>query len=111
LSDSNLDTEPTGKNSDIGKEIDIIIGYKAINDLSMELVFGQFIPGSAFGSHADNTKIINFKLDYKFNFLRDLPLSNLLNLCLHTLNFTASEMITLCSSDLLVNIRLHYCPI
>lgn len=66
LRDSNLERDPLGEDRDIGNEVDLILGFGAIKNFSMELVYGKFLPGGGFGEDAEKATHINFKLDYKF---------------------------------------------
>lgn len=66
LRDSNLELEPLGVNRDIGKEVDLIVGFRGIEDLYLEFVYGRFRPGAAFGVGLEKAQYINFKLKYKF---------------------------------------------
>jgi len=66
LRDSNLEMNPLGNGRDLGRELDLIFGFRAIKNLSLELVYGKFLPGGAFGEDAETATHINFKLDYKF---------------------------------------------
>lgn len=42
--DAAIDADPTGQSRNLGKEIDLIIGYEEIRDVELALALGYFIP-------------------------------------------------------------------
>ncbi len=63
LRESDLNTEPEGRLTDIGQEIDLVIGYRIRGKLRAEAIFGRFLPGSAFADR-DTASLVKFKLRY-----------------------------------------------
>lgn len=48
LVDTALRASPTGLSRDLGRELDLVLGYRAERRLTLELVLGRFEPGDAF---------------------------------------------------------------
>ncbi len=51
---SALRAAPSGRDKDLGHEIDLVIGFAGIEHLEFRGSFGYFVPGGAFGSGADD---------------------------------------------------------
>ena len=66
IRDSNLETDPDGRNRELGHGIDLVFGFLEIEDLSAEFVVGTFIPGQAFDNDADNAVFLGFEIQYEF---------------------------------------------
>lgn len=62
---SGLDPSPNGMSHDVGREIDLIAGYKEIPGLELELALSVFFPGQAFDAK-DNA--YQGKIRVKYNF-------------------------------------------
>ena len=65
IRDSALDVDPDGISTDLGSEIDLIFGSKAIDGWDFELVYGRFAPGDAFAD-ADATWMASAQVRYRF---------------------------------------------
>jgi len=63
---SDIEIDPDGKDKDIGHELDIVLGYRAIKNLSTELIFGTFIPGKAFSDAFDNAFFGKVEVNYRY---------------------------------------------
>ena len=67
LRDSGLRTDPTGDDTDIGREVNIILGFKQWKHLDVELTAAQFRAGDAYGEFAGRTaSSATLELDYSF---------------------------------------------
>ena len=64
--DFDLGTDPRGRNTDLGQEIDVVLGYREIQNMRIRLRSGYFIPGKAFGSRDDPA--FGSQLDVQFSF-------------------------------------------
>ncbi|MFQ5583984.1 MAG: alginate export family protein [Calditrichia bacterium] len=60
-----LKTQANGKSRELGREMDLIVGYRPVNWLTSELVLGRFVPGAAF-DHQDPAHIAQFQFRVKF---------------------------------------------
>ncbi len=66
LRDAEFDPDPNGVDKSLGNAIDLILAYREIPNLRLELVFGYFDPGDAFGSGADDAIFTGFEIRYLF---------------------------------------------
>lgn len=66
IRDSNLDEDPSGNSRDLGREIDLIAGYRGIPNMGIELVLGYFTPGAAFENDDDDAFFVGTELIYRF---------------------------------------------
>ncbi len=66
LRDAEFNPDPNGIDKTLGNAIDLILAYREIPNLRLELVFGYFIPGNAFGSGADDALFTGFEMRYLF---------------------------------------------
>ncbi len=48
LRSADIDADPTGERRDLGSEIDVVVGYREIPNLELELIVGSFFSGDAF---------------------------------------------------------------
>jgi len=65
LGDTRIKSSPDGKSKDLGKELDLIVGYRLKSWANMELVLGQFNPGNAF-KHQDSARLAQFQVRMSF---------------------------------------------
>jgi alginate production protein len=66
IRDAEIDRRPAGRNREVGDEIDLIAGYREIQNLDMEVTLGYFMPGRAFREGSDDAFFANVKLQYSF---------------------------------------------
>ena len=69
LRDGELDADPTGKNRDIGDELDIVLGIEEWEHWEIEIVGAIFWAGDAYGSFSnanETAKNLIFKINYNF---------------------------------------------
>jgi alginate production protein len=66
LRDVSIDADPNGDSRDLGHGVDIVIGFREIENFDVEFVAGTFIPGSAFGSGSDPAYSVGFEFQFKF---------------------------------------------
>ncbi|WP_342779194.1 alginate export family protein [Denitrobaculum tricleocarpae] len=66
LRDVSIDEDPDGRERSLGNGLDLIVGYREIEDVSAEAVFGLFDPGAAFSSDADTAYFIGFEVEFSF---------------------------------------------
>ena len=66
LRDAALEADPTGRDKDLGHEIDLVLGYAGVEDLEFRGFLGYFMPGNAFGSGADDAFLARFEIEYEF---------------------------------------------
>lgn len=65
LGDTRLRASPTGESKELGREIDLVMGYRLKNWAAMELVLGRFEPGRAF-ERKDPAHIAELQIRMKF---------------------------------------------
>lgn len=65
LRDTSLDLDPNGSNTDIGTELDLIVGVDFSEQIQGELVIGYFRPGTAFDD-ADAAFMASAQISYEF---------------------------------------------
>jgi len=65
LVDANLDMRPSGLDTDIGHELDLILGSRSFPNLDIELTGGWFHPGDAFPD-ADDAYFAKIQFRYRF---------------------------------------------
>ncbi|MCB1866354.1 MAG: alginate export family protein [Chromatiales bacterium] len=58
--------DPNGVDRDLGYEFDLILGYREIKNLKLELMLGYFVPGDAFGPDADPALFVGSEARFKF---------------------------------------------
>ncbi len=63
--DSALEAEPSGRSRRLGREIDLVLGYRPLKNLELTLTAGYFQPGRAFPD-ADHGFGTRFELEVKF---------------------------------------------
>jgi alginate production protein len=67
ISGDDLNTNPTGLNSDIGSELDLVAGYQEIKNINTKFVLGYFWPGRAFPETAsDGAFLAKLQIRYSF---------------------------------------------
>jgi alginate production protein len=66
LRDAAIDAEPNGESTDLGSEIDLVLGYEEIEDLRVRGYLGYFMPGKAFGKGADDALFFRLEVQYEF---------------------------------------------
>ncbi|MEN8132358.1 MAG: alginate export family protein [Pseudomonadota bacterium] len=64
--DWEIDADPNGRSTDIGNEIDFIVGYRIKPHHKGSLIIGRFNPGNAFPNDADNALFGELELQYEF---------------------------------------------
>ncbi|NOT13765.1 MAG: alginate export family protein [Methylococcaceae bacterium] len=67
ISGDDLNTNPTGLNSDIGSELDLVAGYQEIKNINTKFVLGYFWPGRAFPETASDGAFLA-KLQARYSF-------------------------------------------
>ncbi|MBA3554337.1 MAG: alginate export family protein [Gemmatimonadales bacterium] len=65
LHGANVSADPSGRHRDIGSEIDLILGYREIRDVTLKLVLGWFHPGRAFEDPAESSAFGEFTIDFR----------------------------------------------
>jgi len=65
LLNTNIDRAPDGIHRDIGHEIDLIFGSRALDDIDVEVVLSAFEPGDAFPA-TSTAYFAKFQLRYRF---------------------------------------------
>lgn len=63
--DTNLNQDPSGLSRDLGRELDLVLGSKALSGWEFEFVLGRFEPGRAFPG-ADDAWLAAFQLRFGF---------------------------------------------
>ena len=66
LRDTAMRTDPSGLSTDIGSEIDLIIGFEEWDHLELEFVGGVFLPGEAYIGATGSAVIFDAKINYNF---------------------------------------------
>lgn len=65
LIDAQIDQRPNGRDRSLGREIDLVLGWKATRNLDVETVAAWFTPGRAF-RHRDSAFLAKLQLRYRF---------------------------------------------
>ncbi len=65
ICDSDLDADPNGRSRDLGDEIDVIIGWRQVKNLRVEVIGGYFMPGRSFDT-GDDAFLFHFETRYRF---------------------------------------------
>jgi alginate production protein len=65
IRDSELEKDPGGLSGEIGREFDIVGGYKN-KQVKAELAIGHFRPGAAFSGKADDALFMELQIQYNF---------------------------------------------
>ncbi|MBX2879828.1 MAG: alginate export family protein [Granulosicoccus sp.] len=63
---SDLEYEPAGIQQDLGSAADIILLYRASNQMDIQATAGYFLPGDAFTQAPDSVWIAGLELEYSF---------------------------------------------
>lgn len=63
--DTGLRTSPTGGSRELGRELDVVFGYRFERRLTLELVGGHFVPGEAFADQ-DPANLLEFTARFSF---------------------------------------------
>ena len=66
INGSNLKIDPGGDSKDVGHALDLVMGYRAIENLDVEMVLGTFIPGQAFSGNAEPAYKVGIEMSYNF---------------------------------------------
>lgn len=66
LRDAAIDEDPNGNDRNLGNGLDLIIGFREIENVSAEAVFGLFDPGDAFSSDASTAYFVGFEVEFSF---------------------------------------------
>ncbi len=63
---SKITIDPNEKSTDLGHELDFVVGIREIDNLNIELIFGTFFPGSAFSEWSDNSYYGKMEIAYRY---------------------------------------------
>ncbi len=66
LREARIRVAPTGKSNSLGSEIDLVVGYREIRNLDMQLALGYFIPHDGFPAGSDPAFFARFKVGFRF---------------------------------------------
>ncbi len=66
LRDAAVEEDLPGNSRSLGDELNLILGFREVKNLSVKLALGYFFPGSAFGPDAAGALLANMKLRYNF---------------------------------------------
>lgn len=67
IREDELDARPTGRSRRLGSEVDLIVGYREVQNFDTALVLGYFIPDDAFpGTTDDPAFLANLELRFSF---------------------------------------------
>ena len=66
ISDADIRVETNGLDRNIGGELDLVAGYREIDNLDLELTLGYFFPGQALATGADGAFLAAIKIRYGF---------------------------------------------
>ena len=61
-----LEVDPNGDDPHLGQALDLVVGYREIEDMKLELILGAFFPGNAFARDADTAYFGAFEVKYDF---------------------------------------------
>lgn len=65
LFDTDIDAQPNGIDTDLGTEVDVVLGWRSIKRWHLEAVAAWFSPGDAF-SNADDAFLAKLQLRFRF---------------------------------------------
>jgi len=63
---SALDTQPIGRDRELGQEVDLVVGYEAFEGFELRGFLGYFEPGKAFAAGADGAFLARVELEFDF---------------------------------------------
>ncbi len=66
LRDVSIDEDPDGEDRTLGNGLDLIIGFREIEGVNAEAIFGLFEPGAAFSSDASTAYFVGFEVEFSF---------------------------------------------
>jgi len=61
-----IDDNPSGLDADIGRELDLALGYEPGRQYELRLTAGRFWPGAAFGEDATPANAVRFQAKFRF---------------------------------------------
>lgn len=64
LRGASLDMHPTGHSRELGREIDLIVGYAYQRQVKARWILGVFFPGQAYPADADHAFFAKFEVEY-----------------------------------------------
>jgi alginate production protein len=64
--DADVRTPTNGRHHNVGGELDLVVGYREIKDLDIELTVGCFLPGEAYDGDAGPAFLAALKFRYQF---------------------------------------------
>lgn len=65
IRDSNLERDPNGLSPKLGREYDLVAGYRSGKHFKAKLVFGYFDPGEAFSGADDGAFFSEFEIEFQ----------------------------------------------
>ncbi len=65
LTNTNFDRRPDGLDTDLGWEVDLVVGVRRFRNWEIELIGGYFNPGDALGSR-DSATMANLSVSYRY---------------------------------------------
>jgi len=67
IADVTIEVDPTGLNSDLGNEIDLVVTIDAFEGLELVLIAARFEAGKAYGTYdGETSNFLSFELEYEF---------------------------------------------
>lgn len=66
LRDVSIDADPDGQDRTLGNALDLVVGYREIQNVNAEAVFGLFAPGAAFSDDASTAYFVGIELEIEF---------------------------------------------
>jgi hypothetical protein len=63
---SALEAQPTGRDRELGQEIDFVVGFEAFEGLDLRGFLGYFRPGKAFSADADDAFLARLEIEFDF---------------------------------------------
>jgi len=67
IADVTIEVDPTGLDSDLGNEIDLIVTIETFEGLELVLIAAQFEAGKAYGTYdGETSNFVSFELEYEF---------------------------------------------
>ncbi|NIA69675.1 alginate export family protein [Pelagibius litoralis] len=66
LRDVSIDADPDGQDRTLGNALDLVVGYREIENFNAEAVFGLFAPGAAFSNDASTAYFVGIELEISF---------------------------------------------
>jgi hypothetical protein len=67
IADVSIEVDPTGLDSDLGREIDLVVNIETYKNLELELIAARFEAGKAYGVYENEiSNLVSIEINYEF---------------------------------------------